>query len=184
VLVRATDEVVAAFLGKKQVAAHRRSWKVGEDIEHPSHREGLLKHKPRAAAGALPPGLVGLDQTGVDYFKIFAAGGRSVQRETVRLIFPPRSRSPIRASACALVEQTVGRTPRYFGLAQSPGRRWSEATASTCVTVGNRSPVIAYVNRRKRHHRKSHNYSPLTGGRAGARGLPSALPCQLTSGAR
>ncbi len=87
VLVRADDDVVAIFLGHKQVAAHRRSWSVGEDIEHPSHREGLLQMKPRAAAGALPPGLVGLDETGTDYFKIFAAGGRSVQRETVRLIF-------------------------------------------------------------------------------------------------
>jgi hypothetical protein len=87
VLVRADDDVVAIFLGQKQVAVHRRSWNVGEDIEHPSHREGLLKMKPRAAAGALPPGLVGLDETGIAYFKIFAAGGRSVQRETVRLIF-------------------------------------------------------------------------------------------------
>ncbi len=87
VLVRADDDAVAIFLGTKQVAAHRRSWKVGEDIEHPSHREGLLKVKPRAAAGALPPGLVGLDDTGVQYFKIFAAGGRSVHRETVRLVF-------------------------------------------------------------------------------------------------
>ena len=87
VLVRATDDVVAIFLGTKQVAAHRRSWSVGEDIEHPSHREGLLLLKPRAAAGALPPGLVGLNQTGTTYFKIFAAGGRSVHRETVRLIF-------------------------------------------------------------------------------------------------
>ena len=87
VLVRADDDVVAIFLGEKQVAAHRRSWGVGEDIEHPSHREGLLQRKPRAAAGALPPGLVGLDETGTTYFKIFAAGGRSVQRETVRLVF-------------------------------------------------------------------------------------------------
>jgi hypothetical protein len=87
VLVRANDDAVAVFLGKKQVAAHHRSWKVGEDIEHPSHREGLLKTKPRAAAGALPAGLVGLDSTGVEYFKIFAAGNRSVHRETVRLVF-------------------------------------------------------------------------------------------------
>jgi transposase len=87
VLVRATDDAVAIFLGHKQVAAHRRSWGAGEDIEHPSHREGLLQRKPRAAAGTLPPGLTGLDQTGTEYFKIFAAGGRSVQRETVRLIF-------------------------------------------------------------------------------------------------
>jgi transposase len=86
VLVRASDDAVGVFLGNKQVAAHHRSWKAGEDIEHPSHREGLLKIKPRAAAGALPPGLAGLADTGVEYFKIFAAGGRSVHRETVRLV--------------------------------------------------------------------------------------------------
>ncbi len=87
-LVRADDDVGrASSSGTKQVAAHRRSWDVGEDIEHPSHRDGLLEQKPRAAAGALPPGLVGLGDTGGDYFKILAAGGRSVHRETVRLIF-------------------------------------------------------------------------------------------------
>jgi transposase len=87
VLTRATDDAVAVFLGPKQVAAHRRCWGTGEDLEHPSHKARLLEHKPRAAAGALPPGLGGLAQTGVDYFKVLAAGGRSVQRETVRLTF-------------------------------------------------------------------------------------------------
>ncbi|HEV7749951.1 MAG TPA: hypothetical protein VGO71_00320, partial [Baekduia sp.] len=78
---------IGIFLGQKQVAAHRRSWNIGADIEHPSHRQGLLQLKPRAAAGLLPPGLGGLAETGVAYFKIFAAGGRSVHRETVRLTF-------------------------------------------------------------------------------------------------
>jgi hypothetical protein len=87
VLVRADDDTVAIFLGRKQIAVHRRSWGAGEDIEHPSHREGLLQQKPRAAAAALPPGLLGLDDTGTSYFKILAAGGRSIHRETVRLIF-------------------------------------------------------------------------------------------------
>lgn len=87
VLVRGDDDTVRVFLGHKQVATHRRSWKTGEDIEHPSHREGLLKQKPRAAASVLPHGLAGLAQTGIEYFKIFAAGGRSVHRETVRLVF-------------------------------------------------------------------------------------------------
>ena len=87
VLVRATDETVAIFLGPKQVAAHRRSWDVGQDIEHPSHKDGLLELKPRAVAGTLPPALARLGDTGVAYFKTFAAGHRSVERETVRLIF-------------------------------------------------------------------------------------------------
>jgi transposase len=87
VLVRANDEAVAIFLGPKQVAAHRRSWDIAKDIEHPSHKDGLLERKPRAAAGILPPGLVGLGETGVAYFKTFAAGQRSVQRETERLVF-------------------------------------------------------------------------------------------------
>ena len=87
VLIRANDETVAIFLGPKQVAAHRRSWDVGQDIEAPSHRQGLLEHKPRAAAGTLPPALARLGDTGVTYFKTFAAGHRSVERETARLIF-------------------------------------------------------------------------------------------------
>jgi len=87
VLVRANDEAVAVFLGPKQVAAHRRCWGANQDIEHPSHKDGLLEQKPRAAAGSLPPGLLGLGECGVAYLKTFAAGRRSVQRETERLIF-------------------------------------------------------------------------------------------------
>ncbi|MBE7448178.1 MAG: hypothetical protein HS111_04640 [Kofleriaceae bacterium] len=55
VLVRATDETVAIFLGPKQVAAHRRSWNIGQDIEHPSHRDGLLEHKPAPPLARCPP---------------------------------------------------------------------------------------------------------------------------------
>ena len=86
VIVRADDDTVAVFLGPKRVALHRRSWSVGEDIEHPSHKQGLLEHKPRAAAGALPHALVGLGETGRTYFKLLAAGARSIHRETARLI--------------------------------------------------------------------------------------------------
>lgn len=53
VVVRANDTTVSVFLGTKQVAFHARSWGVGEDIEHPSHTQGLLEQKPRAAAGSL-----------------------------------------------------------------------------------------------------------------------------------
>jgi len=42
-----------------------------EDIQDPLHRDGLLRIKPRAAAGDLPPGLVGLDDIGTEYFKIW-----------------------------------------------------------------------------------------------------------------
>ena len=87
VVVRANDDAVAIFLGPKQVAIHRRSWEIGRDIEHPAHREAALAKKPRAMAGALPPGLVGLGDVGVDYFKVLAAGSRSVHREIVRLTF-------------------------------------------------------------------------------------------------
>lgn len=87
VTVRANDDAVAVFLGTKQIALHRRSWDVGQDIEHPSHKQKLLELKPRAvAAGAVPPALALLDQTGRAYFKLLAAGSRSVHRETIRLI--------------------------------------------------------------------------------------------------
>jgi transposase len=86
VVVRANDDTVGVFLGTKQVAIHPRCWGVGEDIEHPSHKQGLLEQKPRAAAGALPPALAALGETGRSYFKLLAAGGRSIHRETTRLV--------------------------------------------------------------------------------------------------
>jgi transposase len=86
VLVRADDQTVAVFLEKKQVAVHPRSWGVGEDIKHSSHEQKLLEHKPRAAAGTLPPSLAPLDETGRRYFKLLAAGSRSIRRETLRLV--------------------------------------------------------------------------------------------------
>ena len=60
-------------------------WDIGQDIEHPSHKKGLLEQKPRAAAGSLPPALVALGETGRAYFKLLAAGSRSIHRETLRL---------------------------------------------------------------------------------------------------
>jgi transposase len=86
-VVRANDEVVAAYLGIKQVALHRRCWGIGEDIEHPSHRSAALEKKPRAAAGVLPAHLTGLGETGAEYLRIFAAGRRSIARELRRLTF-------------------------------------------------------------------------------------------------
>jgi hypothetical protein len=87
VVVRADDDFVSVFLETKPIAQHRRSWDIGQDIEHPSHRKGLLEQRPRAAAGALPPALVALDETGRSYFKLLAAGSRSIQREILRLTF-------------------------------------------------------------------------------------------------
>ena len=86
VVVRADDETVSVFLGPKQVARHRRSWAIGEDIEDPSHKRAALEDKPRAS-GALPPGLVGLGEIGARYFKTFAASNRSLAREGQRLVF-------------------------------------------------------------------------------------------------
>jgi transposase len=86
VLVRADDDFVSVFLETKQIAQHRRSWEIGQDIEHPSHRKGLLEERPRAA-GALPTALAALDETGRSYFKLLAAGSRSVHREILRLTF-------------------------------------------------------------------------------------------------
>src|SRR5579864_3723930 len=86
VVVRANDDWVTVFLERKTMAHHRRCWDVGQDIEHPSHKQGLLERKPRAAAGALPAGLEPLADVGRDYFRLLAAGSRSIHRETVRLV--------------------------------------------------------------------------------------------------
>ena len=87
VVVRADDEAVAAYLGPKQVALHRRCWGIGEDIEHPSHRSAALESKPRAAAGSVPAHLAGLGEIGAEYLRVFAAGRRSIAREITRLTF-------------------------------------------------------------------------------------------------
>jgi transposase len=86
VVVRADDEFVSVLLETKQVAQHRRSWDVGQDIEHPSHRKSLLEQKPRAAGG-LPPALDALGEAGRAYFQLLAAGSRSIHRESLRLTF-------------------------------------------------------------------------------------------------
>ena len=87
VVVRGNDQTVSAHLGQKQVALHARSWNIGEDIELASHKEGLLSIKPRAAAEILADALGCLGEIGTQYFHVLAAGGRSLQRETMRLTF-------------------------------------------------------------------------------------------------
>jgi transposase len=86
VMVRADDDSVRIFLGTKQVAAHSRSWSVREDVAHESHERGLREYKPRSKASDLPAELERLGEIGTRYFKLFAAGNRSIQRETVRLV--------------------------------------------------------------------------------------------------
>ena len=87
VLVRADEETVSVFLGPKQVARHLRCWSINEDVVESSHENGVLATKPRAAAGALPPGLDGLGEIGKRYLKVYAASSRSINREITRLTF-------------------------------------------------------------------------------------------------
>jgi hypothetical protein len=87
VLVRGTDQDVSVFLGPKRVASHARCWDTNKDNELPAHRQAALAQKPRCKPDQLPPGLVGLGAVGVRYFKILAAGSRSLRRESVRLTF-------------------------------------------------------------------------------------------------
>ena len=86
VLVRGNEQEVAIWLGTKRVAIHNRSWGVGEKVNDPSHEQGLLESKPRAAAGSLPAELQGLGDVAAAYFKILAANGRSLRKEIERLV--------------------------------------------------------------------------------------------------
>ena len=86
VLVRASDQEVGVWLGPKRVAVHYRCWGVGQTLCDPSHEQGLLEQKPRAAVGALPPELQGLGEVGAEYFKVMAANGRSLRKEVQRLV--------------------------------------------------------------------------------------------------
>jgi transposase len=87
VLVRGTDHDVSIFLGPKLVASHERCWDTNKDTEDQAHRLAAIAKKPRAQPDELPPGLTGLGASGIHYFKILAAGSRSLRRETVRLVF-------------------------------------------------------------------------------------------------
>lgn len=86
VVIRGNDESVSVFLSTKEIARHARSWGIGETIEAPSHREGLLEERPRAAASSLPAALTDLGDLGRDYFKLLAANRHSIQKEIVRLV--------------------------------------------------------------------------------------------------
>lgn len=85
VVIRATDELVAIYLETQRVAVHRRCWDIGQDIKDDAHEAGLLERKPRASLAGLPPELAALGELGARYFKVLAAGTRSLTRETVRL---------------------------------------------------------------------------------------------------
>ena len=85
IVVRATDDLVAVYLQTQRVAVHRRCWDIGQDVKDDAHEVGLLEQKPRAALTGLPRELDGLGELGARYFKILAAGTRSMSRETVRL---------------------------------------------------------------------------------------------------
>lgn len=87
VLVRGNENEVRIFLGPKEVAVHRRSWGVGEDVEAVPHREQALALKPGATAAFLPTALTELGEVGLQYFKVLHAGPKSLRKETERLVF-------------------------------------------------------------------------------------------------
>lgn len=87
VVVRADDEWVHIFLGKKEVAVHPRCWGAGEDIEAPAHRAQALALKPGADRDGLPPLLQRMGDVATKYFKVATAGTKSLFREKVRLVF-------------------------------------------------------------------------------------------------
>ncbi|WP_224373215.1 IS21 family transposase [Hyalangium versicolor] len=87
VVVRADDDSVRMFLGPKEVARHRRDWRVGQDIEDAAHRQAALQTKPGAHRPGLPPMLQAMGEVAERYFKVAAAGTKSLHRETVRLVF-------------------------------------------------------------------------------------------------
>jgi len=85
-LVRGNEQEVSVWLGTKRIAIHNRCWGVGEVVKDPSHEQGLLETKPRAAVGALPAELQQLGGVAAEYFKILAANSRSLRKEIERLV--------------------------------------------------------------------------------------------------
>ena len=87
VVVRADTDNVRVFLGPKLVAAHPRCWLTGQDVEDKAHRAAALALKPGATRDGLPPVLQRMGEVSARYFKVAAAGTKSLHRETVRLVF-------------------------------------------------------------------------------------------------
>ena len=83
-LVRADDHTVRILIGPKQVALHERSWGIGEDLEHPSHRKALGDVRSGDPADFAR---IRFGEVGTRYFKMLAAGQRSLRREGLRLVF-------------------------------------------------------------------------------------------------
>jgi len=130
VVVRADDQMVRVFLSTKQVAEHARDWRVGQDIENPAHKRSLLDERPRAA-GSLPPALASLGDTGKGYFKLLAAGSRSIHRDATRLIFLVELfGASATTSAMAEVMQTGPRRCRVRRIRPAPQARARSATAA------------------------------------------------------
>ena len=84
VQVRATDDTVRVFLGPKGVAEHHRCWRTGVDIEDPAHRRELIEFRKQDPAEVAHSRF---GDTGLKYFKILTATGRSMRRESLRLTF-------------------------------------------------------------------------------------------------
>lgn len=124
VVVRANDEWVRIFLGTKEIARHHRDWRVGQDVEDAAHRQAALQTKPGAQRDGLPPMLQGMGEVAVRYFKIAAAGTKSLHRETVRLVFLAEVYGPqVTAEAMAEVMQSghVGADYVEYVLRQKKG---------------------------------------------------------------
>lgn len=85
VLVRANDETVRVMLGTKCVAEHARCWSINQDVRQESHSRGLREAKNPADPAASTRDRFG--DTGEQYFKLLAAGSRSMRREALRLTY-------------------------------------------------------------------------------------------------
>jgi transposase len=124
VAVRANDDWVGIWLGTKEVARHQRSWKVGEDIEAPAHREAALVMKPGARRDGLPPILERMGDVATQYFKVAIAGTTSLYREKVRLVFFAEVFGPKETSdamAQVMAEGHVGADYVEYVLRQTKG---------------------------------------------------------------
>ena len=102
VTVRADDVLLRIFYGHKQVAAHRRSYKKGQDIKNPAHEQGLKELKPGASRTGRMEAVRSIGPHAHRYLELIQAGNRSLRTELQELLCLATVYGP------APLEETIG----------------------------------------------------------------------------
>jgi len=84
--VRGDDERVRLFLGVREVCAHGRCYRTGQDLENPAHEEGLRELKPGAQSSWQKRAIASWGPQARRYLELIPGGTRSLRHELGELL--------------------------------------------------------------------------------------------------